>query len=202
LWKLQMSMKQKIALSAVFAVGVLVCIVGIIRIYYYSMLYYGSYDVTWQSFRVFGTTDVELLLATICASAPALKVRHFWPSHTDKTYTDQPFAQIFFNVLSPSKAGKTSHENHSTSNPKIKSRARTMASLDGGFAATPLQDLDLEKDGGTRVRQQEENDDMKWQSSGSGEGSGEEFDHDNDDGLSVHGSCYPLTGARMHRSAV
>lgn len=74
LWKLQMSMKQKVALSAVFAVGVLVCIVGVIRIYYYSMLYYGSYDVTWQGYRVFGTTDVELLLATICASAPALKV--------------------------------------------------------------------------------------------------------------------------------
>jgi len=68
--------------------------------------------------------------------------------------------------------------------------------------ATPLQNLDLEKEGGTRVRQQEENDDMKWQSSGSGEGSGEEFDHDNEDGLSVHGSCYPLTGARVHRSAV
>ena len=76
LWKLQMSMKQKIALSAVFAVGVLVCIVGVIRIYYYSMLYFGSYDVTWQAYRVFGTTDTELLLATICASAPALKVCH------------------------------------------------------------------------------------------------------------------------------
>lgn len=73
--KLQISRKQKLAFLSVFAVGLLVCIVGIIRIYYITNLYYHTYDVTWVAYHVFGATAVELLLAVICASAPALKVR-------------------------------------------------------------------------------------------------------------------------------
>lgn len=72
--KLQVSWKQKMAFFSVFAVGFLVCIVGVIRIYYITELYYQTYDVTWMAYHIFGATAVELLLATICASAPALKV--------------------------------------------------------------------------------------------------------------------------------
>jgi hypothetical protein len=74
LWKLQMSRRQKILLSAVFAVGLLVCIVGVVRIGYIAQLYYTSYDSTYEAYKVFGSTAIEPLLAIACASAPALKV--------------------------------------------------------------------------------------------------------------------------------
>jgi hypothetical protein len=69
-----MSRRQKILLSAVFAVGLLVCIVGVVRIAYIAELYYTSYDSTWNAYKVFGSTAIEPLLAMACASAPALKV--------------------------------------------------------------------------------------------------------------------------------
>ncbi|KAK8152395.1 hypothetical protein BC567DRAFT_267948 [Phyllosticta citribraziliensis] len=71
--KLQMSRRQKIALTAVFGVGIFLCVTGILRIYYIRLLFYTTYDITWAAQPCWLWTAVEAELAIVCASAPALK---------------------------------------------------------------------------------------------------------------------------------
>lgn len=42
-WKLQMPRAQVIGVSIIFSLGLVVCVVGIIRVWY-STIYFGSYD--------------------------------------------------------------------------------------------------------------------------------------------------------------
>ena len=44
------------------------------RIYYTSLVYYHTYDITWACLPDWAWTAVEADLAVVCASAPALKV--------------------------------------------------------------------------------------------------------------------------------
>ena len=44
------------------------------RIYYTSLVYYHTYDITWACLPTWAWTAVEADLAVVCASAPALKV--------------------------------------------------------------------------------------------------------------------------------
>lgn len=45
-WRLQIPIRQKIVLAAIFAVGFFLCITGILRIYYIHQIFYTTYDVT------------------------------------------------------------------------------------------------------------------------------------------------------------
>ncbi|KAF2089621.1 hypothetical protein K490DRAFT_8203, partial [Saccharata proteae CBS 121410] len=73
-WKLQISMRQKIALGAIFGAGLFSCICGLVRTAYIHVVYYTTYDITWAAVPIWGWTAVEANVAIICASAPALKV--------------------------------------------------------------------------------------------------------------------------------
>ena len=65
--------RKKIALNAVFSLGLLVVGAGVARTYYLAKL--GSdYDITWVGFNVLIWAVLEVQLAIICASAPALRV--------------------------------------------------------------------------------------------------------------------------------
>ncbi|KAK4508404.1 hypothetical protein PRZ48_002142 [Zasmidium cellare] len=65
--------RQKWALNAVFSLGLLVVVAGIVRTVYLERL--GSHwDITWLGFDVFVWSQLEVQLAIICASAPALRV--------------------------------------------------------------------------------------------------------------------------------
>ncbi|KAH7067848.1 hypothetical protein FB567DRAFT_411952, partial [Paraphoma chrysanthemicola] len=79
-WNLQIGRRQKAALIAIFGVGLITCVCGIMRTYYAIYIYYGTYDITWYAFYAWIWTALEANLGVICASAPALKVflrRHF-----------------------------------------------------------------------------------------------------------------------------
>ena len=65
--------RKKIALNAVFSLGLLVVGAGAARTYYLTELGY-DYDVTWVGFNVFIWSVLEVQLAIICACAPALRV--------------------------------------------------------------------------------------------------------------------------------
>ncbi|KAK3675345.1 hypothetical protein LTR78_004855 [Recurvomyces mirabilis] len=65
--------RQKTALYAVFSLGFLVVAAGCVRTYYIYKL--GTdYDITWVGYHLFVYSVLELQLALICASAPALRV--------------------------------------------------------------------------------------------------------------------------------
>lgn len=153
LWRLQISKKQKLALGGVFSVGLLVCVVGIVRIVYITRLYYFTYDATWEAYHVYGATAFELLLATICASAPALK--------------------IFFRGLrgrdiggegnnNNNSSGNSNSNSNSKPDSKLKSasRARSRPLFDEEAAGgKELEELEMDKNG-AKVRQMEE--DIVW----------------------------------------
>ncbi|KAH7389433.1 hypothetical protein DE146DRAFT_162982 [Phaeosphaeria sp. MPI-PUGE-AT-0046c] len=73
LWKLQIAMRQKIALLAILTLGWFVVIISIIRLYYLILVAKHRDDSTWYSGPAAYWSALEVNLAIICASTPALK---------------------------------------------------------------------------------------------------------------------------------
>ncbi|KAK3110209.1 hypothetical protein LTR53_015732 [Teratosphaeriaceae sp. CCFEE 6253] len=65
--------RQKMALNAVFSLGLLVVAAGCARTYYIYQLGV-DYDIIWVGFDLYVWSCLEVHLALICASAPALRV--------------------------------------------------------------------------------------------------------------------------------
>ncbi|CAI6287712.1 unnamed protein product [Periconia digitata] len=71
-WKLQMSLRQKLSIILVFMTGGLVCIIAIRRTILLKPLM-ASADYTWDAVEQFHWCFAEVDVAIVCASAPALK---------------------------------------------------------------------------------------------------------------------------------
>ncbi|KAH9879408.1 hypothetical protein J1614_002848 [Plenodomus biglobosus] len=78
--KLRLPLRQKMALSAIFLIGLATCGIGALRIHYAHRVYYytklnpsPTYDITWEALGSWVSTAVEANLAIICGCAPALK---------------------------------------------------------------------------------------------------------------------------------
>lgn len=64
--KLQLALRQRIMVAALFAAGFLACIAGIVRTYYmYKVTSRGERDVTWDAFPVWLATAVELYVGIV-----------------------------------------------------------------------------------------------------------------------------------------
>ncbi|KAF2492281.1 hypothetical protein BU16DRAFT_467793 [Lophium mytilinum] len=74
LWNLQLPRRQKFAIYGIFALGLLTTICGAMRIYYVHFVYFETYDISWECLPGWLWSCIEVDLAVICASAPALKV--------------------------------------------------------------------------------------------------------------------------------
>ncbi|KAI1374031.1 integral membrane protein [Hypoxylon crocopeplum] len=81
IWKLQVELRQKLALSCVFVVGSLGCVVSLVRlslflhIFQYDSSHYEIlYDSTWTSIQLVSWTAAEPSVILVCACLPAL-----WP---------------------------------------------------------------------------------------------------------------------------
>lgn len=72
--RLQIPMRQKFALGAVFVGGFFLCIAGIVRLVNIRIIFEETYDVTWAGYNGWLWTSIEVLLGIPIASAPALKV--------------------------------------------------------------------------------------------------------------------------------
>ncbi|KAH7066807.1 hypothetical protein BKA63DRAFT_425286 [Paraphoma chrysanthemicola] len=89
-WNLRMGKRQKAGLCAIFAIGLVTCVCGILRTYYATYIYYYTYDITWYAYYGWVWTVLEADLGMICASAPAMKVffrRYFSGSTSRGEYT-------------------------------------------------------------------------------------------------------------------
>jgi hypothetical protein len=73
-WKLQMPFRQKFALTVLFGLGFMSCICAILRYDFLFKTFYRTYDAPWTVAWAWFWTGLEVHIATICASAPALKV--------------------------------------------------------------------------------------------------------------------------------
>ncbi|KAK6352031.1 hypothetical protein TWF718_005180 [Orbilia javanica] len=73
-WGIQLPKKQRLGLIFVFALGSIVCIAGIIRIYYIWIVFSPTnWDFTYQGGPLYIVTAIEGDLGILCASLPALK---------------------------------------------------------------------------------------------------------------------------------
>ncbi|KAG0648068.1 hypothetical protein D0Z07_5732 [Hyphodiscus hymeniophilus] len=71
-WKTHLPKRQRIGLLVVFGTGFLVCLAGVLRLYY-SITTDHSKDTTWEGLNLWTWESIEVNLAIVCASAPCLK---------------------------------------------------------------------------------------------------------------------------------
>lgn len=63
-WKLQLPIKQRIAVISIFSISFFACIAGIIRVAY-SKVYVQSYDQSWDSYGMGLAAGIELNLGVV-----------------------------------------------------------------------------------------------------------------------------------------
>ncbi|KAL3436150.1 hypothetical protein BDV09DRAFT_184527 [Aspergillus tetrazonus] len=71
--KLQMTLRKKVAVCGIMAVGIFVCVASIVRIHYLSV-FMNALDITWLMGPVFIWSTIEPSVAIVCACLP-----HFAP---------------------------------------------------------------------------------------------------------------------------
>lgn len=72
-WNAQIPIRQKVALMAIFATAYGAAAFGALRTHATWVLFYETYDVSWQLWEVWNWTLLEAHIGVICANAPALK---------------------------------------------------------------------------------------------------------------------------------
>jgi hypothetical protein len=73
IWTLQIAMRQKIALLGILTIGWFVCVVSILRLHALIVLVAHPDDNTYYSAPTAYWSAIEMNLAIVCASLPALK---------------------------------------------------------------------------------------------------------------------------------
>lgn len=72
-WTLQLSLKQRIAVLTLFAIGFIVCIAGIVQAVYVNEALVKSYDETWVGWPLWITSAIEVDLGILCVSISATR---------------------------------------------------------------------------------------------------------------------------------
>ncbi|KAI4674809.1 uncharacterized protein J4E84_010415 [Alternaria hordeiaustralica] len=71
---LHMRLRERMAVAALFGMGLIVSAAGIVRTWFiYRSLFNNEYDQTWYAYPLWIAAAVEIDLGVICASAPVLK---------------------------------------------------------------------------------------------------------------------------------
>ncbi|KAE8146654.1 hypothetical protein BDV25DRAFT_143484 [Aspergillus avenaceus] len=73
-WNLRISSREKVALGSIFVVGYMTAVIAAVRTYFIVKMYYYSYDATWNSWYCWLLAMMEVLIALICSSLPAVRV--------------------------------------------------------------------------------------------------------------------------------
>jgi hypothetical protein len=110
-WKLQMPIRQKLALYAIFAIGYTTVAIGALRTYTTWRIYFESYDVTWIAYDTFLTSLLEMHIGAMCANAPALKV------FFKQLLTSERITKLVNSRSSKSRSNGSKIQN--SSNPKV-----------------------------------------------------------------------------------
>ncbi|GAB7349510.1 hypothetical protein MBLNU459_g0217t2 [Dothideomycetes sp. NU459] len=79
--RLNMPLRQRVGVTVLLCLGILVTVAGIIRTYFIWKSLIATYDETWFSYPLWICAAVEIDLAVLCACAPALKPLFSPPLH-------------------------------------------------------------------------------------------------------------------------
>ncbi|KAK2059663.1 hypothetical protein LY76DRAFT_592122 [Colletotrichum caudatum] len=72
LWRLNMSMRKRLVLILVLGLGSVACIASMVRLKF-LVTFSNTYDATWDNVEIFEWSTLEINLAMICGSLPALR---------------------------------------------------------------------------------------------------------------------------------
>ncbi|OCK75112.1 hypothetical protein K432DRAFT_429625 [Lepidopterella palustris CBS 459.81] len=72
LWTIQLPLKERMGLVFIFAVGCIVCVAGICRIWYFH-IFFSSYDTFWNSAILWSLTCTEVDIGIVCGCLPGTK---------------------------------------------------------------------------------------------------------------------------------
>ena len=140
--------RKKIALNAIFLLGLLVVAAGAVRTYFLEKLGTDP-DITWTGSELFIWADLEMQLSIMLASAPALRVLF-------RQYLRDPMSRAAQTVSSTSRSANQSENRNSrppdslTSGGTAFTRARDSATFDGSGDTKQSAKLSLD-----RVEEQE-----------------------------------------------
>ncbi|TID23479.1 hypothetical protein E2P81_ATG03050 [Venturia nashicola] len=81
LWGVRLPTQQKVGLVFVFTIGVIACVIGVVRLWYLTY-YFRHYDLFYNGAMVFILAGLETNLAIICGSLPGCKpiLARFFPT--------------------------------------------------------------------------------------------------------------------------
>jgi hypothetical protein len=202
-WKAQIPLRKKAALMAIFAPAYGVAAFGALRTHATWVLFFKTYDVSWQLWEIWNWTLLELHIGVICANAPALKVFVKRYLNIKSIVTNQQ-AQSPQAKSSQAKSSQTGSK--ASSNPSGMSRAKLAIWKNPygnhGYYSQPTQ-LSVNELGGVHVSEEAEEDTSDTQHT-SEDPTGRERHHANDDvelGIITNPASYLSPPPEVHRGS-
>jgi hypothetical protein len=125
-WKIQIPIRQKIALYAIFMVSYSTVAIGALRTWTTYRIYFDTYDVTWVANDTFLFSLLELHIGTMCANAPSLKV------FLKQVATSERVAKLISSRSSKS-GSNGSNRKHPSTNPNTTAVSNTSRWVTIGF---------------------------------------------------------------------
>jgi hypothetical protein len=167
-WKARIPFRQKAALMAIFATAYGVAAFGALRVHATWVLFYETYDVSWQLWEIWNWTLLELHIGVICANAPALKVfvkRYLNTksivSNRQARSSQAKSPQAKSSQAKSSQTKSSQAESQASSNPSGKSRAKLAiwknSFANHGYYSQPTQ-LSVNELGGVHISEESEED--------------------------------------------
>jgi hypothetical protein len=199
-WKAQIPFRQKAALMAIFATAYGVAAFGALRVHATWVLFYETYDVSWQLWEIWNWTLLELHIGVICANAPALKV--FVKRYLNiKAIVPSP-ARSSQAKSSQAKSSQTGSQASSKPSGKSKLAIWKNSYANHGYYSQATQ-LSVDELGGVHIINESEEDASGTQDT-SGESSRSERYYTNDDvelGTIDNGASYLAVPPAAHRGS-
>lgn len=211
-WKAKIPFRQKAALMAIFATAYGVAVFGALRTYSTWVLFYETYDISWQIWEIWNWTLLELHIGVICANTPALKVfvkrylnvKSLVSKSHGSSQAKSSQAKSSQAKSSQAKSSQTARQANST--PSGKSRAKLAlwknSFANHGYYSQPTQ-LSVNDQGGVQIRE-ESNQDISNNSKTSRDSNSNHEHYTNDDvemGILKNAASYPSQPPEAHRGS-
>ncbi|EFQ98136.1 hypothetical protein MGYG_01172 [Nannizzia gypsea CBS 118893] len=135
LWKLHLPLRDRIVLIVMMTLGFIACLAGCIKSFYMYQTLVGTYDVTWEGYKVWVWTDLEINLAVICASIPVLRpfVQRYFPNLGFKSNNSStPYGNRWGSSNRSNGLGSGGIYKQQTIHQTVRSRQTTEDEDDGG----------------------------------------------------------------------
>ena len=208
-WKAQIPFRQKAALMGIFATAYGVAAFGALRTYATYVLFYETYDVSWQLWEVWNWTLLEFHIGVICANLPALKVfvKRYLDIKSLRSNQEVQPPQTKSPHAKSSQAKSSETKSRASDNPSGKSRTKLAIwknpYANHGYYSQPTQ-LSVDELVGVHISEEmEENaSDTQYTSEYSTRSERNYTDSDVELGILTNATPFPSQPPKAHRGSI